>query len=42
MTDQDNYAKHRGRCREMREAAVAADPTLTLVRGRCVGMDGFI
>jgi hypothetical protein len=33
MTDQSNYAKYRGRCREMSEEAVAADPTLTLVRG---------
>lgn len=35
MTEEeaDNYCKYRGRCREMSEALVAADPTLTLVRG---------
>jgi hypothetical protein len=27
------YAKYRGKCRSMSEAAVAADPTLRLVRG---------
>jgi hypothetical protein len=27
------YALYRGKCRELAEAAVAADPTLTLVRG---------
>lgn len=30
---QADYAEFRGRCRELSEAAVAADPTLTLVRG---------
>ena len=30
MTD---YMKFRGRCKELSEAAVVADPTLTLVRG---------
>jgi hypothetical protein len=29
----DDYAKYRGKCKEMSEALVAADPTLTLVRG---------
>lgn len=29
----DNYNRYRGRCRELSEAAVAADPSLTLVRG---------
>jgi hypothetical protein len=33
MTDQDDYAKYRGKCKEMSEALVAADPSLTLVRG---------
>jgi hypothetical protein len=28
-----NYLKHRGKCKEMSEALIAADPTLTLVRG---------
>lgn len=31
--DPDNYLKFRGRCREMSEAAVLADPTLRLARG---------
>lgn len=30
---QTNYAKYRGKCKEMSEAAVLADPSLTLVRG---------
>lgn len=29
----DDYERYRGRCKEMSEAAVAEDPTLTLVRG---------
>lgn len=29
----DDYDKYRGKCQEMSEAAVKADPTLTLVRG---------
>ncbi len=34
MTDEtDDYLKYRGKCKEMSEALVAADPTLTLVRG---------
>lgn len=33
MSEPDDYAQFRGKCREMAEAAVAADPTLTLVRG---------
>jgi hypothetical protein len=33
MADQTDYEKYRGRCREMSEALVASDPTLTLVRG---------
>jgi hypothetical protein len=28
-----DYLEYRGKCKEMSEAAVAADPTLTLVRG---------
>lgn len=32
MSDSD-YLKYRGKCKEMSEAAVAADPSLTLVRG---------
>lgn len=32
MSDTD-YLKYRGKCKEMSEALVAADPTLTLVRG---------
>lgn len=28
-----NYLKYRGRCKEMSEALVAKDPSLTLVRG---------
>jgi hypothetical protein len=28
-----NYEQFRGKCRELSEAAVAADPSLTLVRG---------
>lgn len=28
-----DYEKYRGRCKEMSEALVAADPTLTLIRG---------
>jgi hypothetical protein len=33
MTDIDDYTRYRGKCKQMSEAAVAADPTLTLVRG---------
>jgi len=29
----EGYAKYRGKCKAMSEAAVAADPTLRLVRG---------
>lgn len=29
----DDYSKYRGKCKEMSEAAIAADPTLALVRG---------
>lgn len=29
----DNYIKYRGKCKEYCDQAVAADPTLTLVRG---------
>jgi hypothetical protein len=32
MNDSD-YLKYRGKCRELSEAAVAADPSLRLVRG---------
>lgn len=28
-----DYSKYRGKCKELSEAAVLADPTLTLVRG---------
>jgi hypothetical protein len=35
MSETD-YLKYRGRCREMSEALVKADPTLTLVRGHYV------
>jgi hypothetical protein len=31
--EQSNYLKYRGKCKEMSEALVAEDPTLTLVRG---------
>jgi hypothetical protein len=31
--DNNDYLRYRGKCREMSEALVAADPTLTLVRG---------
>jgi hypothetical protein len=30
---ENNYLKYRGKCKEMSEALVFADPTLTLVRG---------
>jgi len=30
---QTDYEKYRGKCKEMSEALVATDPTLTLVRG---------
>lgn len=33
MTSTELYLKYRGKCREMSEEAVKADPTLTLVRG---------
>jgi hypothetical protein len=35
MSEQNktNYELYRGRCKELSEAAIAADPTLTLVRG---------
>ena len=29
----NNYLEYRGKCKEMSEAAVAEDPSLTLVRG---------
>jgi hypothetical protein len=32
-SEADDYAKYRGRCREMSEALCAQDSTLTLVRG---------
>lgn len=32
-TEWSDYQKYRGKCKEMSEAACAADPTLTLVRG---------
>ncbi len=33
MSENDDYLKYRGRCRELAEAAVKVDPTLTLIRG---------
>lgn len=34
MADEDSdYLRYRGKCKEMSEALVAADPSLTLVRG---------
>lgn len=33
MSETSNYMKFRGKCKELSEAACAADPTLTLVRG---------
>ncbi len=33
MSEESDYTKYRGKCKEMSEAACAADPTLTLVRG---------
>ena len=33
MSHEDDYLKYRGKCREMSEALVATDSTLTLVRG---------
>lgn len=30
---EDDYTKYRGKCKEMSEALIAADPTLILVRG---------
>ena len=32
-TINDNYTKFRGKCKQMAEEAIKADPTLTLVRG---------
>jgi hypothetical protein len=32
-TENDNYLKYRGRCKELSEEACFQDPTLTLVRG---------
>ena len=32
-TELNDYLKYRGKCKEMSEAAVVADPSLTLVRG---------
>jgi len=31
--DETDYSRYRGKCKEMSEAACAADPTLRLVRG---------
>lgn len=36
MTSETDYQRFRGKCKEMSEAAVAADPTLTLVRGHYI------
>lgn len=33
MTEENDYLTYRGKCKEFCEAAVAADPTLKLVRG---------
>ncbi len=33
MTSDEGYARFRGKCQEMANAAAAADPTLTVVRG---------
>ena len=33
LSAEEGYRLYRGKCKEMSEAAVAADPTLTLVRG---------
>ena len=33
MSEETDYVKYRGKCKEMSESAVAADPTLRLVRG---------
>jgi hypothetical protein len=33
VISQENYLKYRGKCREFCEAAIAEDPSLTLVRG---------
>jgi hypothetical protein len=33
VNNDNGYRLYRGRCKELSEAAVAADPTLTLVRG---------
>ena len=33
LMEQNDYQKYRGKCKEMSEALVAVDPTLTLVRG---------
>lgn len=36
MDTETDYMTFRGKCKEMSEAAVAADPTLTLVRGHYI------
>ena len=33
MSTESDYLKYRGKCKELCEQAIAADPTLTLVRG---------
>lgn len=33
MSEESDYLKYRGKCKEMSEALVRADPTLRLVRG---------
>ena len=33
MIEESDYSKYRGKCKEMSEALVKTDPTLTLVRG---------
>ena len=39
MTEQSDYQKYRGKCKEFCEAEIKKDPTLTLVRGHY--MDTF-
>ena len=33
MNEQSDYLKYRGKCKELCDAAILADPSLTLVRG---------
>ena len=36
MTEQSDYQKYRGRCKEFCEAEIKKDPALTLVRGHYI------